>query len=265
MLNPIAFHLGPIAVHWYGILIAIAFVIGIWGSDRMVKSQGINEDAYLSIVIFMIIFAVIGARAYYVLFEWQDYVQHPFEIIAVWHGGLAVHGGILAGILTLFIGCRYYKLRFWQIADILAPFLILGQAIGRWGNFFNQEAYGYAVSKVDVPWAMYIDGAYRHPTFLYESIWDFVGFLLLMFLSKKAKIKEGDLSVFYLVYYSIGRFFVEGFRTDSLMLGPLRVAQVISLCLIVVAIAVLVLRRKNAPYRKRFLGTVHEEDQRYGK
>jgi phosphatidylglycerol:prolipoprotein diacylglycerol transferase len=137
--------------------------------------------------------------------------------------------------------------------DIIAPFLILGQAIGRWGNFFNQEAYGYEVSPDVVPWAMFIDGAYRHPTFLYESIWDILGFVLLMLLSRNIKLKEGDIALAYFVYYSVGRFFIEGFRTDSLMLGPLRMAQVISLVIILAAIVIAIVRRKKAPSRGDYL------------
>lgn len=137
--------------------------------------------------------------------------------------------------------------------DIIAPYLILGQAIGRWGNFFNQEAYGYEVSPDVVPWAMYIDGAYRHPTFLYESIWDIIGFFLLILASRSPKLKEGDIALLYFVYYSVGRFIIEGFRTDSLMLGPLRMAQVVCIVAIVASIVIAALRRKKAPSRAEIL------------
>ena len=253
-MDPIAFHLGPIAVHWYGILIAAAFLIGVWGSLREAKRQGINEDHFLNLVIADIICAIVGARAYYVVFEWDYYRDKSLlEIIATWHGGLAIHGGVIGGILACAVCAWHYRLRIWQLLDIIAPYLILGQAIGRWGNFFNQEAYGYEVSPDVVPWAMYIDGAYRHPTFLYESIWDIIGFFLLILASRSPKLKEGDIALLYFVYYSVGRFIIEGFRTDSLMLGPLRMAQVVCIVAIVASIVIAALRRKKAPSRAEIL------------
>ena len=254
-MDPIAFELGPISVHWYGILIACAFLIGVWGSLREAKLEGINEDHFLNLIIICIVCAVIGARAYYVIFEWNYYSQHLSEIIATWHGGLAIHGGVIGGIIAVAVCAWRYRLRIWQLLDIIAPYLILGQAIGRWGNFFNQEAYGYEVSPDVVPWAMYIDGAYRHPTFLYESIWDIIGFLLLILASRSPKLKEGDIALLYFVYYSAGRFIIEGFRTDSLMLGPLRVAQVVCILAIVASIVIAAVRRKKAPSRSAYLAT----------
>lgn len=250
-MNPIAFHIGPIAVHWYGILIATAFLVAIIGSSYLAKRQGIDEDNFFNLLMITIVCAILGARLYYVVFNWEYYSANPAEIPAVWHGGLAVHGGILLGILSIFLCCRKWSMRFWQITDILAPFMILGQAIGRWGNFFNQEAYGYAVSRQDVPWAMYIDGQWRHPTFLYESLWDLAGFVILALMSRSRSknIHEGDISLFYLIYYSCGRFVIEGFRTDSLMLGPLRAAQLVSLVIVVVSILIFFLRRPHAPRR----------------
>ncbi|MDO4280722.1 MAG: prolipoprotein diacylglyceryl transferase [Peptococcaceae bacterium] len=252
-MDPIAFEIGPLSVHWYGILIAAAFLIGVWGIVRQARRQGINEDDLFNILIACIICAVVGARLYYVLFEWGYYRENPSEIIAVWHGGLAVHGGLLGGLLALVCGTAIYRMRLWQLMDIFAPFVILGQSIGRWGNFFNQEAYGYEVSKSQVPWAMYIDGAYRHPTFLYESLWDFIGFVILILLSKSNKLKEGDIALLYFIYYSVGRFVIEGFRTDSLMLGPLRIAQVMSLVLIGLSVIIALIRRKKAPSRSVYL------------
>ena len=170
----------------------------------------------------------------------RDYA-HPMEIPAVWHGGLAIHGAILTAIIAGYFYVRHYKLDFWQMADIVAPSLIIGQAIGRWGNYFNQEAYG---GLTDLPWAMYIDGAYRHPTFLYESIWNLSVFLILIFLRRKDFIKRGDIFLLYLAMYSLGRVFIEGLRTDSLMLGPLKVAQVISILFIIIAAAIAIYRRR---------------------
>ncbi len=244
-IDPVAFSFGPITVRWYGLLIASALLIGAVGGCYGCRRAGIDEDDFLTIFMAMAVTAIIGARAYYVIFNLPYYLKYPGEIIAVWHGGLAVHGGLIAGILTMWAGCNYYKIRFWQLADILAPLMILGQAIGRWGNYFNQEAYGYAVDKADVPWAMWIDGAYRHPTFLYESIWNLLVFFFLLWLGKQLFTREGDVGLSYLMLYSVGRCFIEGFRTDSLMLGPLRMAQVVSLSLFIGAALVLWYRRKN--------------------
>lgn len=244
-MDPIAFSLGPIAIHWYGILIASAFLIGILGTARHVRRAGLNEDDYYSLIMLIVVFAILGARLYYVIFEWPHYAVNPADILAVWKGGLAVHGGIIAGCLTLFLGCRHYRLPFWQVSDIIAPFLILGQAIGRWGNYFNGEAFGYVVDKAKIPWAIYVQGEWHHPTFLYESIWNLIGFFVLIAASKHDKIKTGDVSLLYFMYYSIGRFFIEGLRTDSLMLGPLRMAQVMSVLLFSSALVLFLKHRQS--------------------
>ena len=244
-INPVAFSLGPITVRWYGLLIATAMLIAAVGGCRMMRKAGINEDDFLTIFMVTIVAAILGARIYYVIFELPYYIQHPDEIIAIWHGGLAVHGGLLAGVASIYLGCRHYKISFWQFTDIMAPFMILGQALGRWGNFFNQEAYGYEVDPAAVPWAMWIDGAYRHPTFLYESCWDLLVFFVLLWLARQAWVRRGEIALGYLMLYSMGRVVVEGFRTDSLMLGPLRMAQVMSLVLFVGALLVLFYRRKT--------------------
>ena len=252
-INPVAFSLGPITVRWYGLLIALAMLIAAVGGCWMMRKAGINEDDFLTIFMVTIVAAILGARAYYVIFELPYYMQHPDEIIAIWHGGLAVHGGLLAGVAAIYFGCRHYRISFWQFTDIMAPFMILGQAIGRWGNFFNQEAYGYEVDPTVVPWAMWIDGAYRHPTFLYESCWDLLVFFVLLWLARQAWVRRGEIALGYLMLYSMGRVVVEGFRTDSLMLGPLRMAQVMSLVLFAGALLVLLYRRRTgkAELRKR--------------
>lgn len=255
MVDPIAFEIGPIeigpieigliSVRWYGILIATAILIGTIIALREVRRQRINEDKFMNILIAAIPAAFIGARLYYVLFRWDYYSQYPAEIPAVWHGGLAIHGGIIGALLVGGLMIRYYNMNFWQLTDIVAPSLILGQAIGRWGNFFNQEAYGYEVDPEQVPWAMWIDGAYRHPTFLYESIWNVLIFIFLLWLRRQHFIRRGEVFLTYLMTYSVGRFIVEGFRTDSLMLGPLRAAQFISILLILGAAIFMWYRRKK--------------------
>ena len=244
-MDPVAFTIGPLTVRWYGLLIALAILIGYFGSNRMVKKQGLNQDDFLSLILIVVVCGVICARIYYVVFEWSYYSEHPEHTIAIWRGGLAIHGGILGGLISGIFACRHYKISFWQAADIFAPWVVLAQAIGRWGNFFNQEAYGYAVDPNVIPWAMYIDGAYRHPTFLYESIWDFLTFLLLIYLSRKAFLKQGECFLIYLISYSAVRFFIEGLRTDSLMLGDFRVAQLMSIALIILAVGLFIYRRRK--------------------
>ena len=250
-LDPIAFTLGPITVRWYGLLIASAMLIAAVGGCRAMRKNGIDEDDYLTIFMVTIVLAVIGARAYYVIFELPYYIQHPDEIIAIWHGGLAIHGGILVGLLSIYFGCKHYHISFWKFTDIMAPFMILGQAIGRWGNFFNQEAYGYEVDPSVVPWAMWIDGAYRHPTFLYESCWDLLVFFILLWLGRQLFVRRGEIALSYLMLYSTGRVIIEGFRTDSLMFGPLRMAQVMSLTLFAVGLILMIYRRKTGKAEKR--------------
>ena len=241
-MDPIAFQIGPIAVRWYGILMSSALAIGTLLAYREAVRQKLDPDQIINLVIIAAPLAFIGARAYYVIFRWSYYSTNPSEIPAIWHGGLAIHGALIAGVLAGYFFVKWQKLKFWQIADIVAPSIILGQAIGRWGNFFNQEAYGYPT---DLPWAMYIDGAYRHPTFLYESLWDLGVFLFLLWYRRRKGIKHGEVFLIYAILYSAGRFIVEAFRTDSLMLGSLRAAQVISVIIIMAAVGLIYYRRKK--------------------
>lgn len=206
------------------------------------QRQGIDEDIFLNLILIGAPLGVLGTRIYYVIFNWGYYRHHLLEIPKLWEGGLAIHGGIIMAILVGLWYTRRHQLDFWQIADIAAPSLILGQSIGRWGNFFNQEAYGYPTS---LPWAMYIAGDWRHPTFLYESVWNFLLFLFLLRLRRQGSLKTGDLFLAYLGLYSAGRFVVEGFRTDSLMLGSLRAAQVVSVG-IIIATAFILWRRHHS-------------------
>lgn len=232
-MNPIAFTIGSWPVYWYGILISTAFVLGVFLSQHFARKRGYDLDQLWTIFLVLIPCAVIGARLYYVIFNWDMYSSDPIKIVQTWHGGLAIHGGVLGGLLAVFITCRIYKLDTFGILDCIAPSLALGQAIGRWGNFFNGEAYG---SVTDLPWGIHVpDDVYlHHPTFLYESIWDLLLFFLLVKLFSKTK-RTGNVTCIYFIVYSFGRFFIEGLRTDSLMIGPLRQAQVLSLCLFVIA------------------------------
>lgn len=239
--GPILIELGPLAIRWYGLLIATAVLVGVSLSQYLAKRRHINPELLGDLAIWLVVGAIPAARLYYVLFEWSEYAQHPERIVAIWEGGIAIHGAILGGIVASLIFARLKQISFWQLADLVAPSLILGQALGRWGNFFNSEAFG---SPTDLPWKLYIPPQQRppeyatydyfHPTFLYESLWDLMvfGLLLTLFfrgLKGKPRLKAGTLFLVYLVAYSLGRFWIEGLRTDSLMLGPLRIAQVVSL------------------------------------
>ncbi|OIK16378.1 prolipoprotein diacylglyceryl transferase [Bacillus sp. MUM 116] len=257
-LNPIAFTLGPIQVHWYGIIIGSGLALALFLAIREGNRRGLPKDTFADLMLWAIPIAIISARIYYVIFEWKYYAQHPSEIPAIWNGGIAIHGALIGSVITTYVFAKKRGISFWKITDIAAPSLILGQAIGRWGNFMNQEAHGREVSRsflesLHLPDfiinQMYINGSYYHPTFLYESVWDFIGFILLMLL-RRVNLRRGELFLSYVIWYSIGRFFVEGMRTDSLMLtSTLRMAQMISIVLVIGALVILLIRRKKSEER----------------
>lgn len=260
--GPVVFSLGPLTVRWYGLLIASAVLIGLSLSKRLAQLRGVKPQLIEALVIWLVIGAIPSARLYYVLFEWQSYSQHPEQIFQIWKGGIAIHGAILGGLAAALLLSRFKRVSFWQLADLVAPSLILGQAIGRWGNFFNSEAFG---RPTDLPWKLYIPPNrrplgyesfnYFHPTFLYESVWDLAvfGLLLTLFfrsLRSNASPRLGTIFLVYLVTYSLGRLWVEGLRTDSLMLGPLRIAQIVSLlgiALGLTGLSWLYVRRRSLP------------------
>ncbi|MDO5708029.1 MAG: prolipoprotein diacylglyceryl transferase [Andreesenia angusta] len=231
-MNPVAFEIFGFKIMWYGVLIGLAVVIGAIIATREAKRKGYDENTVLDLLLFAIPSALIGARLYYVIFSWELYRDNPISALNFRHGGLAIHGGLIGAVLASYIYCRVKNIKFLDIADIMAPCIILGQSIGRWGNYINQEAYG---GPTDLPWAIEVDGMKVHPTFFYESVWDFTIFLFLYFYMRKNKKFDGQIFSLYLILYSLGRFFIEGLRTDSLMLGPIRVAQLISLSLILIS------------------------------
>lgn len=261
-LNPIAFELGPLQVHWYGLIIGTGVLLALYLAVRESERRGLSKDTFVDLILYAVPIAIISARIYYVLFEWDYYSENPAEIIAIWNGGIAIHGALIGSVVTAIVFARIKKLSFWKIADIAAPSILLGQAIGRWGNFMNQEAHGGEVSRAFLESLflpdfiinqMYIDGAYYHPTFLYESVWNIVGVVILILL-RKANLRQGELFLGYVIWYSIGRFFIEDLRTDSLMLTEtLRIAQVISVALIVAAVALIIVRRLRGYADKRYL------------
>lgn len=292
LMNPVAISLGPINVTWYGIILGTAALIGLALAVVEGKRFGIKSDFFMDLLLYGVPSAIIGARAYYVAFQWEDYRDNPAEIIAIWHGGIAIHGALIGAVIAAVIYTRVKKVSFWRIADICAPSLIAGQIIGRWGNFVNQEAHGGEVSReflsntLHLPdWIvnqMLINGSYYHPTFLYEGIWNLAGLALLLWLRRRPFLRAGELFFSYLIWYSVGRFFIEGLRTDSLAFhgpeglafllkllwapmgvmfeaghlpeggGNIRIAQLIGLLIIAVVVVLMVIRRRKGYAAERY-------------
>lgn len=247
MMNPVAFKIFGIEVMWYGVLISIGVVIGAILAIKEAKRQGIDEDTMIDLLLYAIPIALIGARLHYVIFNWNYYKDDLLEIFNFRGGGLAIHGALIAAIIVAIIFTRKKKIDFWKVADACAPSLILGQAIGRWGNYINQEAYG---RPTDLPWGIVIDGVKVHPTFLYESLCNFIIFLFLLWYRRDKPKVSGEVFLLYLALYSVIRFFVEGLRIDSLMLGSIRVAQLISILAIIVSIYYFKKRRQSNNLQK---------------
>lgn len=245
-IDPVAFSLFGLEVKWYGILIALGVFLAILVTESMAKKKsyknGLYKDVSNDAALFAVLIGVLGARLYYVIFEWDYYSQHLNEIFAIRNGGLAIYGGIIFGGLAIYLFSKHKKVEFWTLADCIAPGLALAQSIGRWGNYINGEAHG---GVTNVPWAILVNGERVHPTFFYESFVNFLIFLFLYFyLSKKQKF-EGQLISFYFIFYGIARFFIEGMRTDSLHLGSFRVSQLVSIAIIVFGIAIRLIAKKR--------------------
>jgi phosphatidylglycerol---prolipoprotein diacylglyceryl transferase len=239
--GPILFQFGWLELRWYGFLIATAVIVGVLLAQYLAKKRQVDPELIEKLAIWLVIAAIPSARLYYVAFNWSYYAQHPTQILATWLGGIAIHGAVIGGTIAAILFAARHRISFWQLADLVAPALILGQAIGRWGNFFNSEAFG---APTDLPWKLYIPAInrppgyetveYFHPTFLYESLWNLLIFTLLLSvflrgLQRLPPLKLGTIFLLYLMGYGAGRFWIEGLRMDSLMLGPLRIAQVVSL------------------------------------
>lgn len=224
-MDRVAFSIFGIDIMWYGILMAVGMILGTLIAIKEAKRVGIKEDYVLDLAIFAIPIGLLGARLYYVIFNWEYYSQNISQILNFRGGGMAIHGALIGGILTGYVFTKIRKIDFFKMADAVILGMPLAQSIGRWGNFINQEAHG---GPTDLPWGIMVDGVKVHPTFLYESVWDLAIFIFLLVFRKKKKY-EGQVIVYYIILYSLGRFFIEGLRTDSLMIGPLKMAQVISL------------------------------------
>ena len=251
-INPIAFSLGPFEVRWYGILIALGIVLAFIVVQKEMVKRGMHPDFLTDLLIWAVPISIISARIYYVIFSWDYYKDHPGQIIQIWEGGIAIHGALIGAFITTYFYTKRKGISFWKMVDIAAAGLLIGQIIGRWGNFMNQEAHGGPVSEkflettIIPDWIMNqmtIEGVTYHPTFLYESMWNIVGLIIILLL-RKVNLKRGEMFLFYLVWYSIGRFFIEGMRTDSLyVIGELRAAQLVSSSRLCWALAVFIVRR----------------------
>ncbi len=273
-MDRIAISLFGIEVHWYGIIIAMGFLLAVVLALKNAKKYDIDPDKIIDLVLVAAPVAIIVARLYYVVLKLEYYLQKPSEIIMIWHGGLAIYGGLIGALITTFIFCKANKINPLKLIDFGIPYFILAQAIGRWGNFVNQEAFG---SNTNLPWGMtgnlikeelknlkdsnvMVDPSLPvHPTFLYESLWNLGAFVLLIWFRKRKK-HNGEVFFLYMILYGIGRAWIEGLRMDSLMLGNIRFSQVLAIVFVVAfTIAFIVLRKKRAVV----LATQEDEPSKY--
>lgn len=303
LLDPIAIQLGPLKVHWYGIILGTAALVGLLLAIREGKRFGISQDFFMDLLLFGVPSALIGARAYYVAFKWDEYKDNWIDVFKIWNGGIAIYGALIGAVICALIYVRKKGYTFWRIADICAPGLLIGQAIGRWGNYVNQEAYGGPVEEsflrntLHLPDfivnQMNVQGTFHHPTFLYESLWSFTGVLLLIGLRRLRSVRSGEVFISYLIWYSIGRFFIEGLRTDSLAYqgsdwvvslinglwspmtvvfepgfldpayGNVRISQLLAIFLIVAGVITIIIRRMTGaarvPYHAPIVSTLRTE------
>ncbi|MEE0426561.1 MAG: prolipoprotein diacylglyceryl transferase [Turicibacter sp.] len=248
-INKIAFELGPLMIRWYAVLIVGGAGIGVWLAYKEAPYRHLTGEDIIDFVIWAVPSGLVGARLYYVIFNWSYYGKYPNEIIALWDGGGAIYGSLIAGTIVLFIFSYYRMVNPMDILDVAVPAVFLGQSIGRWGNFVNQEAYGKVVENLDwlpsfIQNQMYIDGSYRIPTFLFESLGTLIGFIIVIVFRHRLKsILRGEIFGFYLIWYGSIRLIIEGMRTDSLMLGILRVSQILSLILVLIGFYFIIYRR----------------------
>ncbi|MBU5453872.1 prolipoprotein diacylglyceryl transferase [Caproiciproducens sp. MSJ-32] len=255
-MNRVAFEIFGIEIMWYGIIISLGVVAALLLANILAKKKGLNFEVIVDAFLVVFPVSIITARLYYVIFEFENY--HSFiDVINIRNGGMAIHGGVIGALISGYLFARYRKINFLEYVDVIMPGVILAQAIGRWGNFMNQEAHGGEVTKEFISRfpefiqrGMYINGAYYHPTFLYESIWDLLVCIVLVLLALKKKEKDkGIVLAGYAILYSIGRFFIEGLRTDSLMVFGLRTAQIVSLISIILGIILILwIKRKKVHY-----------------
>ena len=233
--------LGPLNIHYYGAIIALGLLLAVFYSCKRGKEFGLKEDDIMDGFLWITPFAIVCARIYYVAFSWADYADDPISVLYIWEGGIAIYGAVLGAILGMWILCRVKKLKLTAVLDLILTAFLIGQFIGRWGNFMNREAFGAATDsyfRMGLYNTVTGQWEYYHPTFLYESAWNVVGFLLLHFLSKKRQY-DGQMALGYAAWYGLGRCFIEGLRVDSLWWGPFRVSQVLAGITCIAAVALL--------------------------
>ncbi|MNJ33357.1 Prolipoprotein diacylglyceryl transferase [compost metagenome] len=293
LLDPIVFSIGSIAVRWYGLILGTGALVGLLLAIREGKRFGIPQEFFMDLLLLGVPSAIIGARIYFVAFTWEQYKDNFWDVFKTWEGGIAIYGALIGAIICAAILVRRRGYNFWRIADICAPSLIVGQMIGRWGNFVNQEAYGgptteaflsdYLHLPAFIVNQMNVEGIFRHPTFLYESVWNLVGLLLLFVLRRRKFLRSGELFFSYFIWYSIGRFFIEALRIDSLAFkgpqwlasfvdglwspmlwlgfehgyldpnyGNVRISQLLALVIIVIAIIFIIVRRRTVSDLPRY-------------
>lgn len=254
-MNPIMLDLGVIKIYYYSVMILLGMIIGVYLIYKELKKRGFSEDFITDLLFYTIVFGIIGSRIYYVLFNISYYSKHFIEIFEIWNGGLAIHGAIIGGLLWIIYYCKKKDVNILKITDVICVSLILAQAIGRWGNFFNGEAHGTITTlnhlqSLGIPKfiinGMFIEGNYYLPTFYFEFLWDLIVFITLILVRKfYKKQKNGLLTGIYFSMYSLGRFFIEGLRTDSLMLVNLRIAQIVSMLLFIIGLILIFYKEKD--------------------
>lgn len=257
-MNPIALDLGFVTITWYALFIVTGMLIGINIAQKEAVKHKISKELLEDYIFYVILSGFVGARVWYVLFSLGYYISKPAEIIAIWHGGLAIHGGLVGGLIYTLYFCKKNNVKIFELSDLAAPSLLVAQSLGRFGNFMNSEAHGGVTTRdflsntLHLPDfivnGMYIDGNYYQPTFLYESIWNIIGFALVMLvLRKRWRYSYGKITAFYLMWYGFIRIFIEMMRTDALMLGPIRVAELTSFIMFISGVYIMtkLIRRSN--------------------
>ena len=268
-MNSIFLDLGFIQIYWYSVMVLLGFLIGGWLILKEAKRFGISEDFITNLFFYAVPISIIGARIYYVIFNWSYYSSNIMDIFKIWEGGLAIHGGMLFGLIWIIIYTKKYKVNTFRILDMAVVGLLIGQALGRWGNFFNGEAHGPATTleflhNLYLPdfiiQGMNVNGIYYQPTFLYESLWCLLGFIAILFIRRIKYIKIGQITGIYLMWYGIGRFLIESLRTDSLMFLGLKQAQLVSVLMVIIGIIIIIIKNKGSKLENQYnsKGDIHE-------
>ena len=258
-MNRVAFNIFGFNVYYYSLCILLGVIVAYILITREGKKQGLPKEFISDLIFYTLIIGILGARVYYCVFNLDYYLANPSEILKIYNGGLAIHGGVIAGLIFVYFYTKKRNVSFIKILDIVAPAVIIAQSFGRWGNFFNQEAHGgittyQNLKNMHIPEfiinGMHIEGKYYYPTFFFESIWCLIGFIILMIARKNKNLRKGFQIGFYFIWYGIGRFFIEALRTDSLMFFGLKIAQIVSLIGIIIGIIIIVTNRNKKYYNE---------------